>query len=56
MSLILHQPLLICRVVIYSLNFVADDPVLINQGAENQVCSLLLDQDVTIGANLVKPG
>lgn len=40
--------------IVFSLNFVANDPVFVNEGTKDKVSSLLLDQDVSICANLLE--
>lgn len=45
--------LLLGRVVL-SLDFVDNDPVLVDQGAEDQISCLLFDEDVAIRANLLE--
>lgn len=40
---------------ILSFDFVAEDAVFVNLGAQDQISCLLLDEDVSIGADLVKP-
>ena len=45
--------LLLGRVVL-SLDLVDNDPILVDQGAEDQISCLLFDEDIAIRANLLK--
>ena len=45
--------LLLCWIIL-SLNLVANDPIFVNEGTKDKVSCLLLDQDVSICANLLE--
>ena len=56
--LVTHEstPLWLIVAIHFAFKFVHEDSIFVDDGAENQVCCLLLDKFVTISASLIKTG